>query len=238
MNNEKNKIENKKKAKQKKIITNMDIDAYKLLRNGLKEIATDEDKQSFLKVLINMNPLNNVDFTNYKQFEVLMEETKIESRCVYNHSETTGGFKCICGQERLRVLGVVEYNGLNYILGSECVKNLKKMVEEREADPSLIIKLDKWIDSIKVVDNQKNNSCCLACGKKSISKTDYIDVRRKIWCKKCLYSKNEWIKGKLKSVQYAPCKSCKKHFKPHDKKWLDYRGQVKTQCVDCWKKTH
>ena len=241
-----NKIDFEKLKKAKttlKKMKNKDTHTYKLLRSGLEDIATTDDNNSFLKVLVNMDMVKELDYDNKTDRASLNAITSIypvDKKCWYADENDHAGFNCLCGWgshgHRLRIIGIVKYNDKYWVLGSTCIDNLKIMLAEKKAEPNLIEKIDRWIANIKKIDKDKNKAPCLSCGKKSITKTDFKDLRLKRWCKACIVDKKEYVLGlkQKKIVKYAPCSECNTLFKCPGG-WLDYKGLVKTKCLSCWK---
>mgnify|MGYP003624706763 CR=1 FL=1 len=130
-----NKIDFEKLKKAKttlKKMKNKDTHTYKLLRSGLEDIATTDDNNSFLKVLVNMDMVKELDYDNKTDRASLNAITSIypvDKKCWYADDHDHAGFNCLCGWgshgHRLRIIGIVKYNDKYWVLGSTCIDNLK-----------------------------------------------------------------------------------------------------------------
>lgn len=139
-----------------------------------------------------------------------------------NEKDENCNSACICGKERLKYLNFFSTENETLILGSSCVENLNTVVSNKQYELNILNHFkevyDKYRDGLKKFTYKK----CLSCKDLKIRiGYDYKNELNKFFCKDCC------------TGEKVKCIDCRTFFKSG----LDYKGNHKTQCLTCWKKT-
>lgn len=183
-------------------IGKIDKDRYIRLKQGLKSIG---DGYNDWEVLMDMEfeATSNSKNCEYKDM--------INPKC-YQEEDGVSNYKCVCGQQHLHHLTILEFNSELYILGSKCIKELDKIAEVKNLNPEIREKIGEWIKQIELYEAQRKFKKCLGCGQLRVSKTTkYKDPRRFLRCNKCILKKRV-LCGECKQFKFHPKNSKKAKF--------------------------
>lgn len=137
----------------------------------------------------------------------------------YDKSES-----CLCGKEHLVQLNFFkcDVNDEVYVIGSNCIKHFVLVGKNTTTDPTIIQHLTNIDTSLDTGIRALEWNKCLSCKELKIKKGyEYKNPLHKVFCKDCI------------SGERVKCCDCRKFLAIS----LDYRGNHKTKCMSCWKKS-